>query len=50
MNFSENVDEANFTSMLSSDMDIDYIQKSTNYQLDIVPNDSLISQQWALQK
>ncbi len=50
VNFSENVDEANFTSMLSSDNDIEYIQKSTNYQLDIVPNDSLISQQWALQK
>ncbi len=50
VNFSENVDEANFTSMLSSDNDIEYIQRSTNYQLDIVPNDSLISQQWALQK
>ncbi|HCY77542.1 MAG TPA: hypothetical protein DHV28_16630 [Ignavibacteriales bacterium] len=48
--FSENVDEANFNSMLSTDSDIEYIQISTNYQLDIVPNDSLISQQWALEK
>ncbi len=48
--FSENVDEANFSSMLSSDIDIEYVQKSTNYQLDLVPNDSLISEQWALQK
>ena len=48
--FSENVDEANFSSMLSSDTEIEYIQKSTNYQLDFVPNDSLISEQWALQK
>jgi hypothetical protein len=48
--FLENVDEANFSSMLSSDTEIEYIQKSTNYQLDFIPNDSLLSQQWALQK
>jgi subtilisin family serine protease len=48
--FSENVDEANFNSILSSDPDIEYIQKSTTYQLDFVPNDSLISEQWALLK
>jgi hypothetical protein len=48
--FAENVDEANFISMLSSDNDIEYIQKSTTYQLHFVPNDSLVSQQWALEK
>ena len=48
--FSENVDEANFSSMLSMDNDIEYIQKSTTYQLHFVPNDSLVSQQWALEK
>jgi len=48
--FSENVNEANFSSMLSSDTNIEYIQKSTSYQLDFVPNDSLIKEQWALGK
>lgn len=48
--FAENVDEANFNSMLAIDPDIEYIQKSTTYQLDFVPNDSLIADQWALQK
>ena len=48
--FSENVDEADFNSILSNDPDIEYIQKSNTYQLDFVPNDSLLSQQWALEK
>ena len=48
--FSENVDETNFNSVLSSDPDIEYIQKSSTYQLDFEPNDSLFSQQWGLQK
>ncbi len=48
--FAENVDEANLNSMLSSDSEIEYIQKATTYQLDFIPNDSLISQQWALEK
>jgi subtilisin family serine protease len=48
--FSENMDEANFSSMLSSDSEIEYIQKSTTYKMDFVPNDSLVSQQWALEK
>ena len=45
-----NVDEADFNSLLSNDPDIEYIQKSNTYQLDFVPNDSLLSQQWALEK
>ena len=48
--FAENVDAANFSTMLSTDPDIEYIQLSSTYQLDFVPNDSLLSQQWALQK
>ncbi len=48
--FSENVDEADFSSMLFSDPDIEYIQKASTYQLDYIPNDSLVSQQWALEK
>jgi len=48
--FSENVDEANFNSMLASDPSIEYFQKSNTYKLDFTPNDSLISEQWALQK
>ncbi|HRN25818.1 MAG TPA: hypothetical protein PLT78_04575, partial [Ignavibacteriaceae bacterium] len=45
--FSENVAEANLNSILSLDPDIEYIQLSSTYQLDFVPNDSLLSQQWA---
>lgn len=48
--FSENVAEANLNSILSLDPDIEYIQLSSTYQLDFVPNDSLLSQQWALEK
>ncbi|HEX9253230.1 MAG TPA: S8 family serine peptidase, partial [Ignavibacteriaceae bacterium] len=48
--FDENVDETNFSSLLSTDPNIEYIQRSSTYQLDYIPNDSLLSQQWALQK
>lgn len=48
--FSENVDAADFSSMLYNDPDIEYIQKANNYQIDFLPNDSLASQQWALEK
>ncbi len=48
--FSENVDEANINSILANDPDIEYVQRSNTYQLDFVPNDSLLSQQWALEK
>ncbi len=50
VHFSENVDEANIKSMLSSDADIEYVQKSTTYSMDFVPNDSLLADQWALKK
>ncbi len=48
--FSDDVEEANLNSILSPDSDIEYIQKSTTYTMDLIPNDSLISQQWALEK
>ncbi|MDY0083919.1 MAG: S8 family serine peptidase, partial [Ignavibacteriaceae bacterium] len=48
--FTENVDAANFRSILSNDPDIEYIQQANNYQIDFTPNDSLLSQQWALEK
>ncbi|HSP86802.1 MAG TPA: S8 family serine peptidase, partial [Ignavibacteriaceae bacterium] len=46
----ENVDVADFTSMLSSDPDIEYIQKAVTYKMDLIPNDSLVAEQWALKK
>ena len=50
INFAEDVDESNLKSILSVDPDIEYIQKSTTYKMDLMPNDSLASQQWALEK
>jgi hypothetical protein len=50
INFSENLDVANLNNMLSNDPDIEYIQLANTYQVDFVPNDSLVSQQWALEK
>src|SRR3970040_486598 len=48
--FFDDVDETVFTSMLASDSEIEYIQKSTTYKLNYIPNDSLVSEQWALEK
>ncbi|QQS37946.1 MAG: S8 family serine peptidase [Ignavibacteriales bacterium] len=50
INFADDVDESNLVSVLSVDPDIEYIQKSTTYKMDLIPNDSLVSQQWALEK
>lgn len=50
INFADDVDESNLNSILTIDPDIEYIQKSTIYKMDMVPNDSLLSQQWALEK
>lgn len=51
VHFSAEVDEQNITSILSLDPDIEYIQRSTTYQVNgLIPNDSLVSQQWALEK
>ncbi len=45
-----NVDEAAFISDLSTNPEIEYIQKSNIYKLDLIPNDSLVAEQWALNK
>jgi subtilisin family serine protease len=48
--FNEKLDEASIQEIKNSDPSIEYIQKSTIYKLDFVPNDSLLSEQWALNK
>ena len=48
--FNNDVDEYTFTQLQSLDPTIEYFQKATTYQVQAVPNDSLVSQQWALQK
>ena len=48
--FNGNVDENSFLQLQSLDPSIEYIQKSNIYQMDLVPNDSLVSQQWSLEK
>lgn len=50
INFSENLDAANLNNILSNDPDIEYSQPANTYQVDFVPNDSLVAQQWALEK
>jgi hypothetical protein len=48
--FDEKVGEERILELKNSDPSIEYIQMSTTYQLDFVPNDSLLSEQWALNK
>ena len=49
--FSQDVDAANFNSIIVNDPDIEYIQEANIYKVDaITPNDSLLSDQWALEK
>lgn len=50
IHFNENVEENYLTNLINQDPDIEYIQVSNTYQVDAIPNDSLVSQQWALQK
>ena len=50
IHFSENVDVSDFNSILSNDPDIEYIQTANNYQVDFTPNDSLVNNQWGLEK
>lgn len=50
IHFDADVDEQYLNSLISIDPDIEYIQRSTQYQVNILPNDSLVSQQWALEK
>ena len=48
--FTDDVDEGSFLQLQSLDENIEYVQKATAYQINIVPDDSLVSQQWALSK
>ncbi|MFO7524265.1 MAG: S8 family peptidase [Ignavibacteriaceae bacterium] len=50
IHFTENVSETELTSLISADPDIEYIQKANTYQANFIPNDSLLAQQWALDK
>lgn len=50
INFSDKVEENYLSSILINDPDIEYIQAAHTYQVDFIPNDSLVSQQWALEK
>jgi len=34
---------------LSNNVNIEYVQKALNYKIDLIPSDSLFSEQWALQ-
>lgn len=48
--FTDDVDEAVFLQLKNLDENIEYVQKATIYQINYVPDDSLLSQQWALSK
>ncbi|MFB3057650.1 MAG: hypothetical protein ACE1ZQ_10880, partial [Ignavibacteriaceae bacterium] len=50
VSFDKSVLETNIYGLKEIDPAIEYIQKSTNYKMDIVPNDTLLSEQWALEK
>ena len=48
--FDNTISESNVLSLQNSDPSIEYIEKSSVYKIDSVPNDSLVSEQWGLQK
>lgn len=48
--FDDSVPEGSILGMQNSDPSIEYIEKAVVYQLDDLPNDSLVSEQWALKK
>lgn len=50
VSFIDDVDESVMFQLQSLDENIEYIQKAITYQMNFVPDDSLISQQWALSK
>jgi Subtilase family len=50
INFDKDVDETSFLNLQNIDPSIEYIEPSHSYQMDFVPNDSLVDQQWALSK
>ena len=50
LTFKDDIDESAVLQLQNLDSSIEYIQKATQYKLDFVPNDSLIGDQWALDK
>lgn len=46
--FSKKIEESYLSSLIMNDPEIEYIQEARTYQIDALPNDSLVSQQWAL--
>lgn len=48
--FNEQIDSENLISLLQTDNEIEYVELAKIYQINTLPNDSLISQQWALEK
>ncbi len=48
--FNEQIDSENLISLLQTDNEIEYVEPAKTYQINTLPNDSLISQQWALEK
>jgi subtilisin family serine protease len=48
--FNNNQDNSSILQIAGSDPDIEYIEAARKYHVDTVPNDSLVSQQWALAK
>jgi subtilisin family serine protease len=50
LTFKDDVDESVIYQLQNLDSSIDYIQKASEYKLDFVPNDSLLIEQWSLEK
>lgn len=48
--FNNNQDNRFILQLADSDPDIEYIEQAHKYHVDTIPNDSLVSQQWALAK
>lgn len=46
--FASQMEENNFIQLLDDMNDIEYIQQAVKYQIHEIPNDSLVSEQWAL--
>ncbi len=50
LTFTDNSSAQNFIKQIKNDQSVEYVQASNVYKIDSVPNDSLVSEQWALKK
>lgn len=48
--FTKTIDAGNLIELLKTDIEIDYVEVAKTYKIDFIPNDSLLTQQWALNK